>query len=591
MLQQLIIQDIAIVDFLKIEFESGLNVITGETGAGKSLLVDALGLLRGQRVENSLIREGADQAAVSGVFRLPANSPVYALLENLGIPKNTDRPLEIILRRILQRNGKHRAFVNDFPVASRTLVAVSSELIDISSQFEHQRLLEPQHHTRYLDIFVECEDLFARFKQSWDDYLAGLRDIRTLEEDLALRARERALLEFELAQIEAVQPTENEFSKIQEVVSLGGRAQTARSVCRDLLESLTEGEFSCRQSLRVARKAVERLHKLAAGAKLPVRPESVDEILIHLDELANDVLQTDAKFDVDEEELSQASEKLESYDKLLKKFGPRFEDLRTHETKCRTFLEGNEAVASDIEANVEKTLAHLSSAFAAAKELTVKRRSGIAKLTQAIERELKELGMMKAQFSCQLVINSNHSSRFVLPQAMESKLSPALSAQLSAVSASGFEAANFLLSANPGVEPKPLELVASGGELSRIMLAMKSVLFEQETTSIFVFDEIDTGISGSVAAKVGKKISEFCAERQALCITHLPQVACFANAHFVVSKVWDGRTTKARVKKASREDSVHELSKMLSGELVTPESVAQARVLLSQARPLAIVSG
>jgi len=584
MLRTLSIQNIAVAENLLVDFDAGLNIITGETGAGKSILVDALALLRGGKVDVGLIRDGSDSAQVTASFQLPKSSRVFATLEDLGIGLDADEPQVVTVRRGLSRSAKHRGYINDVPVNTRTLQQVSADLIDISSQFENQRLLDSDSHTRYLDHFTGQSDLAAQYHRGFARYLAIVREVTATLEQRDLRRRERELFEFELAQIDEANPTTEEWTQVQETLALGNKSSSARRICADMGEILSDGEINCVQLVRTCRKHAERLQRLAPGIALHVTPERLSELLALVEDVSFATQQTLSQFDIDEEKLQWAFGRAEAYNRLLQKFGPEVSNVLAHRDACREQLAQGSSLDTKVNELARQAAAQVQELVGWAAKLSEGRRKGMGGLSRAIQQELAELGMPKARFLCTLVEFDEHDEATAVPAVVEQVLDKSLRASFARLSRLGFEHARFLMSANVGLEPQPIERVASGGELSRTMLAIKSVLFEQESMSLFVFDEIDTGISGAIAAKVGRKLAEFCARRQALCITHLPQVACYARAHYVVSKEHKKNRTVARIRKASHEETLAELAGMISGEEVTPESLAHARTLVRDAQ-------
>jgi DNA repair protein RecN (Recombination protein N) len=600
MLRTLSIQNIAIAENLAVDFESGLNIITGETGAGKSILVDALALLRGGKVDAGLIRDGTDTAHVAASFQLPKGSRVFSAMEEYGIALDADEPRLVTVRRALSRSAKHRAYVNDVPVNSRTLQHIAADLIDISSQFENQRLLESDAHTRYLDHYSGLADAAQGFARGHGRYLSLCRSIAALEEERDLRRRERELFEFELAQIEDARLSEGEWASVQETLALGNKASAAQRIIGAITETLAEGEVNCLQLVRACHKNAERLARLAPGVELKLKAERFEDLLSLVEDMSFEAQQTSSQFDIDEEKLQGAFERAEVYNRMLQKFGPGLSDVFAHGDACRKHLSRDVTLEVDIQALAVQAAEQAEELVGIAARLSEGRRRSMGSLSKAIMQELSELGMPKARFVCSLVegvgkdastsaASSDADVGTSLPPSVSALLGERARVEFTRLSRHGFERAQFLMSANLGLEPQPIEKVASGGELSRTMLAIKSVLFEQESMSLFVFDEIDTGISGAIAAKVGRKLAEFCASRQALCITHLPQVACFARAHYIVAKQHARNRTVAGIRKASLEDRLAELAGMISGEEVTPESLAQARALVREVtdRPVA----
>ena len=585
MLIRLHIQNLAIAENVCVSLSNGLNIITGETGAGKSLLVDGLALLRGGKVETSLIRDGSDSASVSGTFKPQDGSVVWSLLETHGCVRDPEAPDEITIRRVISRTGKHRSYINDTQISTRVLQDVSSELIDISSQFDNQKLLNPDTHTLYLDEFAETTELRQTYAEAWQKAWAHAAEIDRIEKELALQKREQDLCQFELNQIDQADVRDEEWQKVQRIVSLGQKAAQAGRLINDLRHIMLDSEQSFVSQLSICRKSVERLGKLSGNEKLPITAEKVDEISAHLEELAQQLDATEDVFRIDEHELQEAFARAETYNTLLQKFGPNLDDVRAHREHCLQKISQSDALQDELVKVRRNLRKEASRALELAADLSKRRRGATRALSLAIEKALAELGMPRTQFVCDLQSTSNIpvSAKLLSPAAAEN-LNPDQIESFLGLTRSGAERAQFMMSANAGIAPQPIERVASGGELSRTMLAIKSVLFEDGAMSVFVFDEIDTGISGSIASKVGRKLADFCAKRQALCITHLAQVACFANCHFIAAKSLKNGKTVAQMKIASAQERVQALAGMVAGEKVTKESLAQAQALLSEAQ-------
>ncbi len=584
MLIRLHVQNLAIAENVCVSLSNGLNIITGETGAGKSLLVDGLALLRGGKVEVTLIRDGTDSASVSATFKLHQSSVVWQLLDTHGCIRDSEAPDEITLRRVLSRSGKHRAYINDTQISTRVLQEISSELIDISSQFDNQKLLNPETHTLYLDEFAETTDLRRSFTEAWQSAWSHASEIDRLEKELALQKREQDLCQFELNQIDQADLRDDEWQRVQRIVALGQKATQAGRLINDLRNVLVDSDQSFMSQLSVCRKSVERLGKLAGSETLPITLEKVDEVSAHLEELAQQLDATEDVFRIDEHELQEAFARSETYNTLLQKFGPQLEDVRVHREHCLQKISQSDALNDELVQVRQNLKKDVATSLALAAELSKRRRSATRALSTSVEKALAELGMPRTQFVCDLQKGNTATTPRLLSAAAAEILPQEQLEGFLLLSRSGAERAQFLMSANAGIAPQPIERVASGGELSRTMLAIKSVLFEDGAMSVFVFDEIDTGISGSIASKVGRKLAEFCAKRQALCITHLAQVACFANCHFIAAKSLKNGKTVAQIKTATASERLHALAGMVAGEKLTKESLAQAQALLSEAQ-------
>jgi DNA repair protein RecN (Recombination protein N) len=584
MLIRLHIQNLAIAENICISLAQGLNIITGETGAGKSLLVDGLALLRGGKPDLGLIRDGHESAVITGSFKVSNTSAVWRQFEAHGCLRDDEHPDEITIRRVLNRSGKHRCYVNDTQVSTKVIQELASELIDISSQFENQKLLNTETHTLYLDEFVGATELRLKFQKAWQAAWSNAQEIETLEKEINLRRREQDLCQFELEQIEQADLKEDEWTRVQRMVTLGQKTAQAAKMTSDLKSLLFEEDHSCLTLLNHCRKTIERLQKVAGTEKIPLSVGKVDEVSAHLEELLQQVDQTESLFQIDEHELQEALTRSEIYNALLQKFGPTLADISAHREHCLSTVSKTDALNEQLSLLKANLAASINSTLELAEALSKQRNSGLTQLSAAIQKALSELGMPRARFVCELVPHSSGMLNKVSSTDVFEGVDTASLETFLLLGRTGLERAQFLMSANAGLSPQPIEKIASGGELSRTMLAIKSILFEDGTMSVFVFDEIDTGISGSIASKVGRKLSDFCAKRQALCITHLAQVACFARCHFIASKHLKKGKTLAEIKVATRQEQIQALAGMVAGEKLTQESLAQAQALLSEAQ-------
>ena len=591
MLKQLNIQNLAIAENISVQFQKGLNVITGETGAGKSLLVDAMCLLRGCRVDTSLIRTGHDSAQVTGIFTPNRNdSSVFSMLEEFGIPQYTDDPDEIVIKRYIQRNGKHRATVNENLVSSKTLQIISGELIDISSQFENQRLLDSETHTSFLDEFAENIPKYKNFLTNFNQAHDQLKQLKQVIIEQDLIRREKKLYEFELSQINDANISKNEFKSIEEVIALGNKSNVSKRICSEISLNLCNNDINCLDLLKYSRKNIEKLIKISGQTEIPVNIEQIDGIISLVEELILNIDITSNKFDIDEPTLRQATLRIEVYNKMLLKFGPTIDDIENYKIKCEKYISKAEDLDEEMNKIVKKCELSMKNCIKLSQDLKKSRNDKLTYISNAIQKELSELGMPKAKFTCDLKTNNNLIDQEKINELNQSKICQNTLKHFYLLTKTGSEKAQFQMSTNLGIEVQPIEKVASGGELSRVMLAIKNVLFGEDAMSVFVFDEIDTGISGNIAAKVGRKLSEFCKNsdgqitRQALCITHLAQVACFAQNHFIVSKELRDNKTVTKIVQANSDEKLNEIAILLSGEEISQESLAQAKVLVMEAQ-------
>lgn len=586
MLKNLNIQNLAIAENITVDFLKGLNVITGETGSGKSLLVDALSLLRGCRVDINIIRHGFDSAQVTGIFSPTIqHEEVFLLLEKYGIPQYSEDPTEIILKRFIHRSGKHKASINENIVSLKILQLIAGELIDISSQFENQKLLDNEMHTYFLDEFCGNSKLYKKYLNEYNITHENIKKLKKMLQELELLKRERSLYEFELSQIQESGYSIDEFKKIEEIISKGNNSILLKKLCFEITENIYTNEINCINLFKKCKKNINKLSKISENKYFINLEEKLDEIILLTEDFAYNIELNSQNFDINEQEFDKANSRIEIYNKLLLKFGPKIEDIEEYRKKCEDFINKLYKQEQEIKEFSASCELKMKNCVTLAKQLKVTREKKLSLISESIEKELIELGMKKSKFVCILKSSKNNFDFFKHDELIKNNLLSNIANEFFALNKFGSERAQFLFTTNLGIDPQEIEKIASGGELSRIMLAIKGILFAEEAVSVFVFDEIDSGISGNIATKVGKKLSEFCKKdgRQAICITHLPQVACFAENHYIVYKEFKENKTITKIAKANEQEKLNEIALLLSGEAMSKESLAQAKVLIQEA--------
>lgn len=616
MLANLHVRNLGIVSEAEIDFGSGLNIITGETGAGKSLLIDALSVIRGARFATGFIGPFGDSSSVTATFQIPAGHRVLERLAKWGL-EDTCQENCIVIRRVCTSAGRTKNYVNDVPVHLRSVVELATDLVDISSQFANQRLLDERSHLQYLDAFAGTNALCASYESAFQSALDALGELAALRRRRAELNREKALLESELSDLDDFAPSQEDYEATKAELARLERTNRLLGEFSGLNSRLTDAPNGCLESLSFIER---RLHQLSTGYPQEIQERLVEQAArarTEAEELSFQMEKTALLWsssraaDYTEGEAvpralggrkggsaagargqslgyqQQLEQRISRYLELSSRFGVGVGELASyaHEAQQRLVeLAGLEDRARELSA-VAATRMH--AAVRLARQLSAERARVIKGLAKLVEQELAALGMPKARFLVELVPHAALTP-ILLPhqETMENIMNTAGSdvAEFSLLSRYGFERARFLIAPNPGSPGGALRDVASGGELSRLMLSIKSVLFEDEMMSVFVFDEIDTGISGQVAAKVGQKLADFCSSRQAIVVTHLPQVACFGMRHYIVTKSVRKGQTFTQIMLADQELREHELAKMMSGAKMTDESVAQARVLLSEAQ-------
>jgi DNA repair protein RecN (Recombination protein N) len=537
MLRFLSIRNLAVIDHLELEFEPGLTVLTGETGAGKSILVGAVGLLVGGRASADLVRTGEDTAAIEAIF---------------------DRPdgREVILRREISAQGRSRAFIDGALATSAALRDLSGLLVDLHGQHEHQVLLDPAAHIDLLDTFAEV----AADRSAVAEAYAAWREVHAERERLLANARENAtrteFLSFQLGEIERVAPASGEDEEVAAARQVLANADKLQRLCGDAYDALYEGEQAALPALAVVWK---RLSDLAViDPRFSPYLESREVVKSQLEDLAFFLRSYSAGIDASPERLQEVEDRLALLERLKKKHGPTLDEVIRKAAHLKQDLH-DLAHGAERTAEIEAALAAARTSYLARAEALSKRRAAAATaFSTALERSLGDLAMARTR--CEV--------RFT-PASSEAQWS-----------AQGIEAAEFFISPNPGEELRPLARVVSGGELSRIMLALKTLASTDAPGKTLIFDEVDAGIGGAVADVVGGRLQRLADRFQVLCITHLPQIAAHGATHFHIAKsVRQGRTltTVARLGAAEREE---EVARMIAGNVVSPAVRASAGEML-----------
>ena len=553
MLELLHIENIALIQEADIQFRPGFNALTGETGAGKSIVIDALGAVLGGRTSRDLIRTGADRAFVSAEFSQVA--PGLPGLEEAGVRPDEDGCL--LLQRELTADGKNLCRVNGRPVTVAQLRRIGGELLNIHGQHDGQQLLDEEQHLSYLDRFGRTEAFLAAYQSAYGAMAALLDQIRSLQMDEAEKARRMDSLRFQIGELERAELTpgeEEELLQRRELLRNGEKYLSALSGADYALSGGEEGGGAV-SALRDAEEAISAVRNLSGG--MGELYQRLEQLRCEAYDLAETIRDRREEFDFSPAELDAVESRSDLLYRLKKKYGATVEDMIAYLDRCRTELDEMET-ADDTLARLEKQLETARRAvLAAGADLTAARKAAAGELETRIQAELRDLDMHRVRFHIEFG---------------EKEPGP-----------DGCDAVRFLMSANAGEDLKPIARIASGGELARIMLALKNVLAEQEAIGTLVFDEVDTGVSGRAAQKVAEKLAQVSRRKQVLCVTHLPQLAAMADTHFSVEKgERDGRTY-THVTLLDRERRKAELARITGGSSVTAALLASAGELLDAA--------
>lgn len=553
MLELLHIENIAIIERADIMFGRGFNALTGETGAGKSIVIDALGAVLGQRTSRELIRTGAEKAFVSAEFSgVPAEMPGLA---ETGLSPEEDGTL--LLQRELYGDGRNACRVNGRPVTVAQLRRIGAGLLNIHGQHDGQQLLDEEQHLAYLDRFGRVDDALTRCAERYGTLRETRREIETLRMDEAEKARRVDMLHHQIDELERadLQEGEEEALLARRNILRSGEKFTAAIARADLCLNGGDEGMGAVSAIREAENALHALRSL--GDEFAALSERLEALRCEAYDLAETIRDKKEAYEFSPQELDAVEARCDQLYRLKKKYGASVGDMLAYLARSREELDRIEYADERI-AQLQETLREQeAAAMEAARALSALRRAAAQELEERISRELTELDMPKLRF--------------------------AIDFQEKELSENGIDAVSFLMSANVGESLRPIQKIASGGELSRIMLAMKNVLAEQDSVMTMVFDEVDTGVSGRAAQRVAEKLARLSRFRQVLCVTHLPQLAAMADVHFGVEKgEADGRT-RTNVLVLDRAARRREVARLSGGDPPSDTMLSGAEELLSAA--------
>ena len=561
MLAQLTVRNVVLIESLVLELAPGFNVVTGETGAGKSMVVDALSLALGARARPDLVRAGAGEAEVEALFELEPGSRAAARLEAAGIPAER----ELVVRRVVQAEGRSRAYVNGRLCTAAQLAEVAADLCDIASQHESVSLTDPSTHVEYLDAFGKLGQERARLAEQVDALAEVVRERDEASAQERNRAEREDFLRWQLKEIEELDPRDGEETELEHERARLRHAEKLQAATSRAAERLYDGEAAMCDEL--ARIGAELDQAAGIDGSLAPLARSVESARAELSDVARALSRYAEGVEASPERLAEVEERAFRLQKLLRKHGPATADLLAHKASVAREL-ASLASASERVAELDAEKARrVTEAGAAARALSRKRRDAAERLADAIGKELSQLGMGRA--------------RVIVDVSPSAGASDALMVDGARLTRAGIDRVEFLIAPNRGEEPRPLRKIASGGELSRALLALKRVLADQGPAGTFVFDEVDAGVGGAIAEVIGRSIADIARHRQVVCITHLPQIAALADAHFVVDKHEARDRTSTSVRRLGDKERVEEIARMLGGIRVGDAARKAAVELLS----------
>lgn len=568
MLSCLRVRNFAIIAELEVELEPGLNVVTGETGAGKSILVDALQLVLGGKGRPDLVRTGAKSAEVEALFTLDGQPEARARLAAMGLELPDTDDAELVVRRVVQPNGRTRAFVNGRLVTASQLNQVVAGLADICSQHEYHTLVEPHRHLAYLDAFGQLMSQRGEVGQTHSALASISAELDDLLERIKQRGEREDLLRFQLREIDEVNPSPGENEELaqdRERLKHAGRLASGTGEAEQALYAADDA--ICDALSRIAMN-VEELARID-GTLMPIA-DQLKAAHAQLEDAARELGGYARELNVDPSELERVEERLHEIKRLMRKHGGTIDAMllfREEADRELRELEDHEHAVATLES---RRGVALDEARKAAQKLSRARKMAASRLGKAISDELRSLGMGDATVMVDVAPTQGGEGELVVDGA---KLTP-----------SGIDRAEFLIAPNRGEEARPLRKVASGGELSRAMLAIKRVLAGLGSAGLYVFDEVDSGVGGAVAEAIGLKLRDVAQHHQVLCITHLPQIAVFGDAHFHVRKEVVDERTQSAIHRLDNKARLQEVARMLGGIKVTSKTRDAAAEMLDQAQ-------
>ena len=557
MLQELAIHDFAIIDNLALSFQSGMTALTGETGAGKSIIIDAVGLLAGGRGSVDFIRTGASKASLEGLFDAQANPLTESKLQAFGV-MDPDQNDTVLLQRELFRSGRNVCRVNGHLVNTATLKAIGETLVDIHGQNEHQQLMHSETHLGLLDAFAGDDLLKIRrqYAEVYQNYQRTLQAVKQKQANEQEWAQRLDMLKFQVSEIQSADLQPHEDTDLSTERDRLANFQRINAALQESYALLSDEEVNALDQIGQAMSSMQSIADL--DPDFASIADNLQSAYYSLQDVQNDLSKELDDQEFDEGRLDEVEKRLDLFNQLKRKYGETLDEVIAYGKRAAAELnqmEQAETSVEDLDSNLKESQAQLQKLGAA---LSKRRHAAAKQLTKAIHEQLASLYMDKTVFS----VHFTKAKDF---------------------RADGLDEAVFYIQTNPGEEAKPLAKIASGGELSRLMLSMKTIFARSEGVTAIIFDEVDTGVSGRVAQAIANKISLIAKRSQVLCITHLPQVAAMADHEYVISKaVHDGRTT-TQVNKLTHKARVEEIARMLAGEKITKLTIEHAEELLRMA--------
>lgn len=554
MLNSLSIKNVAVIDSLFVEFHGGVTALTGETGAGKSIIIDAINMILGDRANREVVRYGCDKAVVQAVFDV--SESVKGILDENDIDYDEG---EIIITRTLTSEGKSSARINGMTVTLGTLRDIADNLINIHGQHDSQALLTPSKHVVFLDAYAEASDTLEKYRADLKERRAIEKSLDALKMDEQEKMQRIDLLDYQVNEIRKANLSKDEEDTLKEQRRIYANAEQITSALDEAYSNLYSGDEtqSAYDSVSIAVSALSRISELNAG--YGELHDSLSSVMYTMEDIAHDLKDLAGGVEYNEQELNDIEERLDLISRLKRKYGGTVEAVMEYCQNAEKELNDiklSDEKTAELTAELETVTAKL---LAEGKKLSDARRKAAKTLECEIENALGELNMEKARFCVSVESGSEFCEN-------------------------GMDKVEFLISANPGEPLKPLVKIASGGELSRVMLAIKSILADSDNVGTLIFDEIDTGVSGRAAVSISNKLSAIGESKQVICITHLPQLAAAADNHYLIVKDTNGDMASTMLNELDEKGRQEELARIIDGREVSELALQHARQMLENAK-------
>ena len=569
MIERLIIKNYLVIKNAELEFTDGLNILTGETGAGKSIILDSLSLILGERADYSIIKNAQDKLIVEGHFEFN-NKRINNFLtsHSLDLYENHGKT-KVIIRRELNKKGVSRNFINDTPVSAGDLKEFGDLIVDIHSQNEHQSLLNKETHLDVLDEYMSDEKMLSEYREEFRKYkslVEKLNDTLKKKDELT---EKRTYLEFQLREINNVNPSENEDENIESTLSKLENTEEISSAINEALRLLKNDENNISAAFSQAIRALRRIEKY--DSELSVNADELENAFITVKEISNSLEAFAGSLHFDPETTENLRDRLGQLSFLKKRFNLSINELIQKAKSLEEELNLADNFDFEIDKIRKECAEQKEQVILLAEKLSTERKNAAKKLSKEVNKYLKEVGFENASFSVDFDFQTRNNDEYFSYIKSDTTIG---------FNQNGCDAPEFMIITNKGDTYHPLRKIVSGGEISRIMLAIKASLSLKDDIPILVFDEIDAGISGRVAQKVGKVLKKLSETHQLICITHLAQIAALSDNHFSVSKHSDNKETITEIRKIQGEEKVIEIAKLLSGDKITDNAINNARELM-----------